>query len=41
MEAYWGTDNWVRVLEDVAVEDLETMEGVETLVPGFSERVTL
>lgn len=41
VEAYWGTDNWIRVLEDIAVEDLETMEGVETLVPGLSERVTL
>lgn len=41
VEAYWGTDKWKDLIQDINVEDLEEYEVKEDQYPGIGERVDL
>jgi len=38
IEAYWGTEKWNSVIEDIPVKDLECMMSIKDIPPGLDER---
>lgn len=41
VEAYWGTNMWPKLVEDIPVTQLENMNPPPDIKPGLAERVVL